>query len=149
MPDIDKIIHQPIRLRIMASLMTLDNEEKVDFTYLRNLHNLTDGNLGAHLLKLEEAKYIEVEKVFIARKPKTFISITIKGKNAFNDHVEALEKIFTPFFSSKGNKGTGLGLFIANKIVEQHGGKIIVKSTPGHETRFTIRIPKTVQKSFK
>ena len=58
---------------------------------------------------------------------------------------EAVEKIFTPFFSTKGNKGTGLGLFIANKIVEQHGGKIHVKSTPGHETRFTIRIPKTMQ----
>ena len=57
---------------------------------------------------------------------------------------EALEKIFTPFFSSKGNKGTGLGLFISNKIVEQHGGKIHVKSTLGHGTRFTIRIPKSV-----
>ena len=62
---------------------------------------------------------------------------------------DALEKIFTPFFSAKGNKGTGLGLFIANKIVEQHGGKIIVKSTPGHETRFTIWIPKTVRESYK
>lgn len=62
---------------------------------------------------------------------------------------EALEKIFTPFFSTKGNKGTGLGLFIANKIVEQHGGKIQVKSTLGHGTHFTIRIPKTVQESSK
>ncbi|MBN2418159.1 MAG: hybrid sensor histidine kinase/response regulator [Deltaproteobacteria bacterium] len=56
---------------------------------------------------------------------------------------EALEKIFTPFFSTKGNKGTGLGLFIANKIVEQHGGKINVKSTPGHGACFTVMIPKT------
>ncbi|MGD9161619.1 MAG: hybrid sensor histidine kinase/response regulator [Desulfobacteraceae bacterium] len=56
-----------------------------------------------------------------------------------------LEKIFTPFFSTKGNKGTGLGLFIANKIVEQHGGEIQVKSTLGHGTRFTIRIPETMQ----
>jgi signal transduction histidine kinase len=62
---------------------------------------------------------------------------------------EALEKIFTPFFSTKGNKGTGLGLFITNKIVEQHGGKIHVKSTPGRGTRFTIIIPKTCKKGDK
>jgi len=52
------------------------------------------------------------------------------------------EKLFTPFFSSKGNKGTGLGLFISNKIIEQHGGKIIVKSTVGEGTLFKIKIPK-------
>ena len=60
---------------------------------------------------------------------------------------KTLEKIFTPFFSTKGNQGTGLGLFIANKIVEQHNGKIYVKSTPDHGTRFTLRIPKTVRES--
>ena len=52
------------------------------------------------------------------------------------------EKLFTPFFSSKGNKGTGLGLFISNKIIEQHGGKIHVSSTPGQGTLFRIKIPK-------
>jgi signal transduction histidine kinase len=62
---------------------------------------------------------------------------------------ETLGKIFTPFFSSKGNKGTGLGLFIANKIVEQHGGKIYVKSTQGQGTHFTVRIPKTMPESPK
>ncbi len=64
---------------------------------------------------------------------------------------DALEKIFTPFFSAKGNKGTGLGLFIANKIVEQHGGKIIAKSTPGHGACFTVMIPKTckMEDNFK
>lgn len=55
---------------------------------------------------------------------------------------ETREKLFTPFFSSKGNKGTGLGLFISNKIIEQHGGKIHVKSTPGQGTLFRIKIPK-------
>jgi signal transduction histidine kinase len=58
-------------------------------------------------------------------------------------------KIFTPFFSAKGEKGTGLGLFIANKIIEQHGGKIEVKSTLGKGTRFSIRIPKIMPKSAK
>ena len=54
---------------------------------------------------------------------------------------ETQEKIFTPFFSSKGTKGTGLGLFIANAIIEQHGGEIKVKSKVGHGTLFRIIIP--------
>ena len=62
---------------------------------------------------------------------------------------ETQDKIFTPFFSAKGEKGTGLGLFIANKIIEQHGGNISVKSTLGKGTRFRIRIPKIMPKSAK
>jgi signal transduction histidine kinase len=54
-------------------------------------------------------------------------------------------KIFTPFFSSKGTKGTGLGLFIANTIIKQHGGEINVKSRVGQGTRFQIKIPGKVQ----
>ena len=55
---------------------------------------------------------------------------------------ETSEKIFTPFFSLKEEKGTGLGLFISNKIIEQHGGEIIVKSNLGQGTLFRIKIPK-------
>jgi len=54
---------------------------------------------------------------------------------------ETREKIFSLFFSSKGIKGTGLGLFISNKIVEKHGGIIDVDSEPGEGTRFRVRIP--------
>lgn len=93
MSGIDKIIHQPVRLRIMASLVTLGPKEQVDFTYLRDLLKVTDGNLGAHLLKLEEAGYIDVEKAFVARKPRTFISATAKGHGAFQEHVAALGAI--------------------------------------------------------
>jgi FixJ family two-component response regulator/nitrogen-specific signal transduction histidine kinase len=55
---------------------------------------------------------------------------------------ETRENLFTLFFSSKGNKGTGLGLFITKKIIEQHGGKISVVSSPGVESRFRIVLPK-------
>jgi signal transduction histidine kinase len=51
------------------------------------------------------------------------------------------ERLFTPFFSSKGDKGTGLGLFIANKIVEQHGGQITVSSAPGRGSLFRVSLP--------
>jgi len=91
--ELDNIIHQPVRLQIMASLVALDHGEQVDFVYLRKILNLTDGNLGAHLAKLEEAGYVKIEKTFIARKPRTFINVTGKGRDAFNEHIAALKKI--------------------------------------------------------
>jgi signal transduction histidine kinase len=56
---------------------------------------------------------------------------------------ETRERMFTLFFSSKGNKGTGLGLFIAHRMVRQHGGEIDVESEPGRGARFTVRLPRT------
>ncbi len=93
MAEIDNIIHQPVRLRIMSSLVALDPGEQVDFVYLRKILNLTDGNLGAHLAKLENAGYVKMEKTFIARKPRTFINATGKGRDAFEEHITALEAI--------------------------------------------------------
>jgi len=93
MANINELIHQPVRLQIMAALVSLDPEDQVDFTYLRNLLDLTDGNLGAHLAKLENAGYIKLEKTFVARKPRTFIAATAKGRGAFEEHVEALKAI--------------------------------------------------------
>jgi signal transduction histidine kinase len=57
---------------------------------------------------------------------------------------ETREKLFTLFFSSKGIKGTGLGLFISHKIIAQHGGSIHVASTPGYGSQFVIKLPKTL-----
>ena len=93
MAQLDNIIHQPVRLQIMSSLVALDQSEQVNFTYLRKLLKLTDGNLGAHLTKLEEAGYVKIEKTFIARKPKSFIRATGRGRDAFAGHVAALKQI--------------------------------------------------------
>ncbi len=93
MAQLDNIIHQPVRLQIMSSLVSLDKDEQVNFTYLRKLLKLTDGNLGAHLSKLEEAGYVKIEKTFIARKPCSFISATGKGRDAFDEHIAALKEI--------------------------------------------------------
>lgn len=54
----------------------------------------------------------------------------------------AQEKMFSLFFSSKGSKGTGLGLYIANEVVKQHGGRILVDSTPGVGTEFRVELPR-------
>jgi DNA-binding MarR family transcriptional regulator len=93
MVELNEIIHQPVRLRIMAALMALNPSDEVDFNYLRDLLEVTDGNLGAHLRRLEEAGYINVNKVFIERKPRTFISASADGRRAFKAHVAALESI--------------------------------------------------------
>ena len=93
MPELNSVIHQPTRLRIMAALVSLDADERSDFTFLRDLLDLTDGNLGAHLRTLEDAGYVAVEKVFVARRPKTWISATSEGRDAFGAHVDALEAI--------------------------------------------------------
>lgn len=93
MVHLDNIIHQPARLRIMASLVALDPGEQVDFVYLRKILNLTDGNLGAHLAKLENAGYARIQKIFVARKPRTFVNATGKGRDAFDEHITALEAI--------------------------------------------------------
>jgi signal transduction histidine kinase len=69
--------------------------------------------------------------------------------NGIGMDADTVAKLFTPFFSSKGRGGTGLGLFISNKIVQQHGGEIRVQSTTGQGTRFTIKIPKTPPASLK
>jgi DNA-binding MarR family transcriptional regulator len=93
MADLNEIIHQPVRLRIMAALVTVEDETQLDFTYLRDLLDVTDGNLGAHLRKLEEAGYVQLTKTFVARKPRTYAAATSRGRRAFEDHVAALEAI--------------------------------------------------------
>lgn len=91
--ELNEIIHQPVRLRIMAVLVTLEPTSEVDFTYLRELLDVTDGNLGAHLRKLEDAGYIAVNKAFVERKPRTYLAATAEGRKVFQEHVSALEAI--------------------------------------------------------
>ena len=93
MAELNETIHQPVRLRVMAALVTLEPAGEVDFSYLRDLLEVTDGNLGAHLRKLEEAGYIAVHKTFVERKPRTFVSATAEGRRVFQEHVTALESI--------------------------------------------------------
>jgi len=93
MRKIDEIIHQPIRLQLMAALVALRPGEQMEFVWLRDLLAVTDGNLGAHLAKLEGAGYVGVDKTFVNRRPKTFLSATDRGRAAFADNVAALREI--------------------------------------------------------
>jgi DNA-binding MarR family transcriptional regulator len=89
----DSLIHQPVRLKIMAALKVLPPGEKIEFMRLRAVVNATEGNLGAHLNTLEEAGYIVVEKDFDNKKPRTRVKLTKDGRRAFEAYVAFLRDI--------------------------------------------------------
>ena len=87
---LNKAIHQKARLGIMSILMA---SEEVEFNYLKDKLKLTDGNLSTHLSLLEKEKYIRIKKKFIKKKPKTLFQMTERGRQAFKEYLENLEKI--------------------------------------------------------
>ena len=89
----NELIHQPTRLKIMATLNALRGVAKLEFTELRRLLDVTDGNLGTHLVTLENAGYVEIEKTFVGKKPRTRVSLTRAGRRAFEAHVQYLQDI--------------------------------------------------------
>ncbi len=93
MAQLNETIHQTVRLRIMASLVILAPTDQVDFMHLVDLLEVTAGNLGAHLRKLEEAGFIDVEKTFVGRRPRTYVSATAEGRKVYKEHITALEAI--------------------------------------------------------
>lgn len=89
----DATIHQPVRLKIMAALKALPDREQIEFVRLKSLVGATEGNLGAHLTTLEQAGYIDVEKDFDGRKPRTRVRLARAGRRAFDAYVEYLREI--------------------------------------------------------
>ena len=89
---LDDVIHSRIRLAVMSILATV---EAAEFTYLRERTGATDGNLGAHVKKLEDAGYVAVDKQFVDRKPVTRYSLTAEGREAFRRYVERLEAMLS------------------------------------------------------
>ena len=87
------IIHQPVRLKIMAALRALPQAEQLEFVRLKTIVGATEGNLGAHITTLEEAGYVTVEKDFVGKKPRTRVSMTKAGRAAFAGHVAYLRGI--------------------------------------------------------
>ena len=87
---LDKTFESRIRLGVMSILLV---NERVDFTILRNMLEVTDGNLASHLNALVKKGYIEVKKQFIGNKPNTSYSVTLPGRKAFNNHLDNLEKL--------------------------------------------------------
>jgi len=109
MAMLNDVIHQPARLRIMGVLVSLAPEIQVTFNYLKDALDLTDGNLGAHLHKLEEAGYVTIPKTFVRNKPQTYAEITEAGRQAFAEHSAALREILesSPQIANNGTSVNG------------------------------------------
>ena len=93
MAEFDDVIHQPLRLRIMAALNALPGATGLEFARLKKLTGATDGNLGAHIETLSKAGYVAVEKAFVGKKPQTTVTATVAGRAAFARHVAMLQEI--------------------------------------------------------
>jgi len=87
---LDKLIHEPARLSIMAVLSAC---EEADFQYLLNETGLSKGNLSSHLAKLEQSGYVMIKKGFKGKIPHTVIKLTPFGENQFNIYVKRLRRI--------------------------------------------------------
>lgn len=90
---LNKIFDSRIRLGIMSILVVNDN---ADFNSMKDLLDVTDGNLASHLKGLEKEGVIEVKKQFIGRKPNTSYLVTKEGRKLFQEHIDALERIINP-----------------------------------------------------
>ena len=90
LPALNPVVHGRLRL---ALLSLLSGVEEAEFTWLRAKTEATDVNLGAQLLKLEEAAYVAVEKKFVLRKPQTIYRITENGREALAEYVRALRRL--------------------------------------------------------
>ncbi len=89
----DPLVHQPVRLKIMAALKVLPEDEMLEFVRLKAIAGATEGNLGAHITALEEAGYAAVVKDFNGKRPRTRVSLTREGRRAFEAYVSYLKDI--------------------------------------------------------
>ena len=91
--ELDPVIHSQARLRVVAALASFPRGDSIAFTKLQQALDMTPGNLSTHLRKLETAGYVEAVKSFQGRTPVTHLSLTPRGRLAFEEYAAALTKI--------------------------------------------------------
>ena len=89
--DIDKVIHEPARLLIVLHLSLV---EKADFLYLLSATKLSKGNLSTHLLKLENAGYVQIIKQFVGKKPQTILQLTAEGTSKLQEYKITMQNLW-------------------------------------------------------
>ena len=92
LPEVDRLIHEPARYYIMALLYVI---EQAEFLFVQNQTGLTPGNLSSHLSKLEKAGYVMINKQFVGKIPRTFLSLTEQGKEAFDGYRERMQELIS------------------------------------------------------
>lgn len=99
--DIDRVVHEPARFLILAYLFVV---ECADFLFLMNQTGLTRGNLSSHLTKLEAAGYVEINKEFVKKIPRTMLQMTKEGRRAFERYRQTMKQLLDtlPQTESKG-----------------------------------------------
>jgi len=93
MAESNELIHQSLRLKIMAALNAAASDEPLEFRRLKAIVGATDGNLSTHLSTLEAAGYVTLEKDFVGKKPRTRAAVTKLGAAAFRQHTAYLREI--------------------------------------------------------
>ncbi len=88
--NLDKVLEHKVRLQIVSILAVNDSS---DFTSLKELLDITDGNLATHIKALEREKYVAVTKSFVDRKPNTQYKVTERGRTAFKRHLDAMAEV--------------------------------------------------------
>lgn len=88
--DVDRTIHEPARLMIVAILSAV---AEADFLYLLQASGLTKGNLSSHLSRLEEAGYVQIEKTFVGKSPRTLCRLTETGQCALADYRRQMKAV--------------------------------------------------------
>ena len=90
--EIDRLIHEPARLRLVTLLYVVD---EADFTYLADRTGMTAGNISSHMAKLERGGYVEVDKSFLGRRPRTVYRLTAAGRAAVQTYREEIAALLS------------------------------------------------------
>ncbi|MEV0595906.1 transcriptional regulator [Nonomuraea cavernae] len=93
LPELDPVIHAQARLRVVSALNTLGDGNEMAFPALKELLGMTAGNLSVHLTKLEDAGYVQITKTHKGRTPVTYVSLTKRGRLAFDDYTRAIRAL--------------------------------------------------------
>ena len=158
-----ELMPEPVRILNLAEEVAMVVEPKMktghiefirDFQNVQGTFEVDAGFIRSALINILENAVdafpgdraeVPAQVVFRVRDLKDMVQFDVID-NGIGMDSQTRDKIFTLFFSTKANRGTGLGLFIANKIVCQHGGSIHVDSRPGRGSRFSIRIPRKLSR---
>ncbi|WP_431886931.1 transcriptional regulator [Micromonospora wenchangensis] len=96
MSELDPVIHAQARLRVVVTLATLAEGDRITFPRLQELLAMTAGNLSVHLRKLEDAGYVEIDKTHRGRTPTTLVRLSRRGRRAFEEYTENIRALLDP-----------------------------------------------------